>query len=414
MIGLLGGSFNPAHRGHREVAERALKALGLDEVWLLVSPGNPLKPADGMAAFPARFASAAKIADGRRILAVDLEEAWHTRFTRDTLKLLGRRFPRTRFVWLMGADVLAELPRWRRWEDVVRRVAVAVLPRPGFTRRALAGCAARRFAAARLPRGAGRLLRRRPPPAWIFLGGPTNPASASEIRRHAIRTRERGERAIAKLPPDDLTWRTRRKPPGERRVEKRGETLGARKAAPPLPAGSVPAAGGVRQKAAAAGPAARPEADPPATPPRTAPGKRPGKLPGQPIGGEPAPKGRRRAAASRLEALQRLVLASLEDDKAGDVAVLDLVGRASFADRMVIATGLSDRQIATMARHLEERLKEAGLPRLAIEGRKGADWVLVDAGDIVVHLFKPEARALYALERMWGAELGPEEHLSAG
>ncbi|MGH7082357.1 MAG: ribosome silencing factor [Acetobacteraceae bacterium] len=164
----------------------------------------------------------------------------------------------------------------------------------------------------------------------------------------------------------------------------------------------MPAAGGVRQKAAAAGPAARSGTKPLAKPP------------GKPSGGETAPKRRRKAAASQLETLQRLVLASLDDDKAGDAVVLDLVGRASFADRMVIATGLSDRQIATMARHLEERLKAAGFPRLAIEGRKGADWVLVDAGDIVVHLFKPEARVLYALERMWGAELGPEEQVSAG
>ncbi|MGH7050519.1 MAG: ribosome silencing factor [Acetobacteraceae bacterium] len=165
----------------------------------------------------------------------------------------------------------------------------------------------------------------------------------------------------------------------------------------------------MRQKAAAAGPGTKP-----GTKALAKPGTKARALPAKPIVGETAPKRRRKAPASRLDTLQRLVLASLEDDKAGDAVVLDLVGRASFADRMVIATGLSDRQIATMARHLEERLKEAGFPRLAIEGRQGADWVLVDAGDIVVHLFKPEARALYALERMWGAELGPEEQVSAG
>ncbi|MGH7120440.1 MAG: ribosome silencing factor [Acetobacteraceae bacterium] len=139
---------------------------------------------------------------------------------------------------------------------------------------------------------------------------------------------------------------------------------------------------GLRQKAAAAGP-----------------GKKPRRKP---------------AAADALEVLQATIVASLADDKATHVVTLDLVGRASFADRMVIATGLSDRQIATMARHLEERLKALGLKRLAIEGRTGAEWVLVDAGDIIVHLFKPEARALYALERMWGAELGPEEQAGIG
>lgn len=103
--------------------------------------------------------------------------------------------------------------------------------------------------------------------------------------------------------------------------------------------------------------------------------------------------------------MQAVITGSLEDDKAEDVVVLDLAGRASFADRMIVATGLADRQISAMATHLEEKLRAAGIPRIQIEGAGGSDWVLIDAGDIVVHLFKPEARALYALERMWGAEL---------
>ena len=98
-------------------------------------------------------------------------------------------------------------------------------------------------------------------------------------------------------------------------------------------------------------------------------------------------------------------LDSLENDKAEDVVALDLAGRASFCDRMVIATGLADRQITAMATHLLEKLSEQGVKRIQVEGAGGSDWVLVDTGDIVVHLFKPEARALYALERMWGADL---------
>jgi ribosome silencing factor RsfS/YbeB/iojap len=105
-----------------------------------------------------------------------------------------------------------------------------------------------------------------------------------------------------------------------------------------------------------------------------------------------------------LDRLQSLITASLEDDKAEAVTALDLAGRASFADRMVIATGLADRQIVAMATHLEEKLHEAGVKRVRIEGAHGSDWVLIDAGDSVIHLFKPEARALYALEKMWGAE----------
>lgn len=100
-----------------------------------------------------------------------------------------------------------------------------------------------------------------------------------------------------------------------------------------------------------------------------------------------------------------MIVGSLEDDKAEEVVTIDLAGRAAFADRMVIATGLADRQISAMATHLEEKLAEVGIKRVQIEGAGGSDWVLIDAGDIVIHLFKPEARALYALERMWGAEL---------
>jgi ribosome-associated protein len=115
-----------------------------------------------------------------------------------------------------------------------------------------------------------------------------------------------------------------------------------------------------------------------------------------------------------LDRMQAVIVGSLEDDKAEDVVALDLAGRASFADRMVIATGLADRQITAMATHLEEKLADAGIRRVQIEGGGGSDWVLIDAGDIVVHLFKPEARALYGLEKMWGAELDePGEPQSA-
>ena len=108
-IGLLGGSFNPAHEGHRHVAERALAALGLDQVWLLVSPGNPLKPSRGMAPFAERLASARRVADGRRVVATGIEARLGTRYTVDTLALLRRRFPRARFVLLLGADIIGRV-----------------------------------------------------------------------------------------------------------------------------------------------------------------------------------------------------------------------------------------------------------------------------------------------------------------
>jgi ribosome silencing factor RsfS/YbeB/iojap len=102
--------------------------------------------------------------------------------------------------------------------------------------------------------------------------------------------------------------------------------------------------------------------------------------------------------------LQKIIVVSLEDDKAENVVAVDLAGRAAFADRMIVATGLADRQIAAMATHLEKKLHEAGIKRVQTEGTGGSDWVLIDAGDIVIHLFKPDARALYALEKMWGAD----------
>lgn len=107
---------------------------------------------------------------------------------------------------------------------------------------------------------------------------------------------------------------------------------------------------------------------------------------------------------SKLDLLQKVIVASLEDDKAENVVALDLEGRASFADRMVIATGIADRQISAMATHLEEKLHKEGIKRVQIEGAGGSDWVLIDAGDIVVHLFRAEAREAYGLERMWGAD----------
>ena len=117
---------------------------------------------------------------------------------------------------------------------------------------------------------------------------------------------------------------------------------------------------------------------------------------------------REAAETTRLDELQGVIVGSLEDDKAENIVTIDLAGRAAFADRMVVATGLADRQIAAMATHLEDKLEEAGLKRVQIEGAAGSDWVLIDAGDIVVHLFKPEARTMYGLERMWGAELDEE------
>jgi ribosome silencing factor RsfS/YbeB/iojap len=133
-------------------------------------------------------------------------------------------------------------------------------------------------------------------------------------------------------------------------------------------------------------------------------------MPGTPrkkasIAGPRRKKSEPKAAQPQLDLMQQVILSSLEDDKAEDIVAIDLAGRASFADRLVIATGLADRQISAMATHLNEKLVEAGFKKTRSEGAGGTDWVLIDAGDIIVHLFKPEARTLYALEKMWSAEL---------
>lgn len=181
-VGLLGGSFNPAHAGHLHIAALARRCLALDQVWLMVSPGNPLKPVAGMASAGARLASARGVADGRRVLATAVESRLGTRYTIDTLRLLRRRFPRVRFVWIAGADILAQLPHWQRWQEIARLVPFAILPRPGYNRRALAGRAAQVLRGARRPARAASVLAAQTPPAWVFLSVPQHAASASAIR----------------------------------------------------------------------------------------------------------------------------------------------------------------------------------------------------------------------------------------
>jgi nicotinate-nucleotide adenylyltransferase len=180
-VGLLGGSFNPAHEGHRHVAELALARLGLDQVWLMVSPGNPLKPSVGMAPFADRLRGATAIGDGRRVIATSIEAAVDTRYSVDTLQELRRRFTRVHFVWIMGADLLTQLPRWRRWQEIVHDLPFVVLPRPGYTLPALAGQAARRLRRWRRPAHEAAVLADARS-GWLFLPTSQNATSASAIR----------------------------------------------------------------------------------------------------------------------------------------------------------------------------------------------------------------------------------------
>ena len=157
--------------------------LRLDQLWLMVSPGNPLKPKTGMAPFAERLESARRIADGRRIIATDIEARLGTQYSADTMRELTRRFPAQKFVWLMGADNLLQLPRWGRWLGIMHAMPMLVLPRPGTTRAALAGQAAARFGKHRLPARSGLCLATAAAPAWILLPVKENPASATALRK---------------------------------------------------------------------------------------------------------------------------------------------------------------------------------------------------------------------------------------
>jgi nicotinate-nucleotide adenylyltransferase len=180
--GLLGGSFNPAHGGHRDISLFAMDALGLDELWWLVSPGNPLKPKQGMAPLAARLASAQARARRSPIRATAIERELGTRYTVDTLKKLVRRYPKRRFIWIMGADNVTNFTQWRRWRDIARLMPIAVIARPGYDAAAVAGPAM----------GWLRRYVRRPDqrqnwtmwstPALVFMRFRPDPRSATAIR----------------------------------------------------------------------------------------------------------------------------------------------------------------------------------------------------------------------------------------
>jgi nicotinate-nucleotide adenylyltransferase len=180
-VGLLGGSFNPAHEGHRYISLEAIKRLALDEIWWLVSPQNPLKPRAGMAPFAARLAGAEAVADHPRIVVSDLEARIGTTYTAETLTRLTA-MPGQRFVWLIGADNLLQLPKWQHWERIFALAPIAVFDRTPYSRSAVAGKAGRRFAHARLAETAAHELKDKATPAWTYIHLPPHPASSTAIR----------------------------------------------------------------------------------------------------------------------------------------------------------------------------------------------------------------------------------------
>ena len=182
-IGLLGGSFNPAHDGHLYISLEAVKRLNLDEVWWLVSPQNPLKPELGMASFTRRLSHARLVAQHPSIHVSTLETKMGTIYTADTLQMLKQRYPTARFVWLMGADNLVQIPNWLDWSKIFHTVPIAVFARGSYDSGALSGRAAQRFRSARFPASAAGVLADAAPPAWVYLRVRAHPAASTQLRQ---------------------------------------------------------------------------------------------------------------------------------------------------------------------------------------------------------------------------------------
>lgn len=184
-IGLLGGSFNPAHEGHLHISLEALKRLKLDRVWWVVSPQNPLKPADDMAPLADRLESARSMARHPQIDVTDIETRLGSTFTAETLDKLTQRYSRHRFVWLMGADNLTQIPHWKDWNKIFTRVPIAIFGRPSYDSKALFGKAATRYRSSRVLERDVAGLADRAPPAWAFLAIRRHAASATAIRHRS-------------------------------------------------------------------------------------------------------------------------------------------------------------------------------------------------------------------------------------
>jgi len=195
-IGLYGGSFNPAHEGHLYVALEALKRLRLDEIWFLVSPGNPLKSGKGMAPFSERFESLKQLVGSRpKLKVLDLETRLGTRYTADTVKALQAELPATKFIWLMGADNLQTFDLWARWETIANALPIAVFDRTGYDYRGFASDLARRFAKFRVPY---QRLNVTPAPAWTYVTIARHEGSATAIRN------QQGENWFMKQKREDI------------------------------------------------------------------------------------------------------------------------------------------------------------------------------------------------------------------
>ena len=181
-IGLFGGSFNPPHEGHVNLCDLALKRLELDQIWWMVTPGNPLKDTSELAPLAERIKRCRDLISHPRMKVTAFEAAYKVRFTADTLRLVKKLRPRNSFVWLMGADNLAKFHHWQDWRDIMAMMPVAVIDRPGSTLAYRSARAALAYSRYRVDEDDASLLADKNPPAWTFLHGPRNPLSSTKLR----------------------------------------------------------------------------------------------------------------------------------------------------------------------------------------------------------------------------------------
>ena len=187
-VGLLGGSFNPAHAAHRAISLAALKRLGLNQVWWLVTSGNPLKDVSDLPPVAERVRQAARIADDPRIVVTGFDGGMGSPYTADLLLALKQRYCDVHFAWLMGADNLADIHRWRAWQEIFQLVPVAVLDRPGYRLKARASLAAQRFSRFYVDETDAAGLALLPPPAWTILSHPLSGLSSTAIRENVLKS----------------------------------------------------------------------------------------------------------------------------------------------------------------------------------------------------------------------------------
>ncbi len=181
-IGLFGGSFNPPHAGHVLVAELALERLGLDQLWWMVTPGNPLKDVSELAPLSRRIALSEDLISDKRIHVTAFEASYQVRYTADTLALVRQHNPDKHLVWVMGADNLMNFHHWQEWEEIARTYPIAVINRPGSNMAAEDSVMAQQFSAARLPEADAAKLATQQAPAWVFIHGPQSELSSTQLR----------------------------------------------------------------------------------------------------------------------------------------------------------------------------------------------------------------------------------------